>query len=673
MEGIPPRVLAIHEAITEACARAVSAKDRNTIFQQICNALVEREAYTAVSIGTVDKGLLRVTTIAQAGLLDFPVEMPISDMPEIERGSPYVCNNLSDGVDTNVWGAEAAARGFLSLAVFPIKIANNVAALFSIYSRAESAFVTEELAVVEELEHIISGTMVNMKLDGQRARAQIELQKREAIYSRILERAVGMVCEVDEQGVITFVSGSQHHLLGFDLESIMGKPFTDFVHPENVSSFNGLLNKVRQTESSASLELRMKRAHGDYLWAELVSDLREEDEEGRMSAFVIAIRDVTAKKEQIETLQKRINELNDHLKERDEKIRKLNETSTRRLGTAIKQINQISEIRDRLRKNPGLNSGYDLILKSATRALAMDAGGIFTLNSADRTIETRAIVPGRKSIVRNSYSLNEAYLEFESLYKKESISRHGGSGRSLLGTATVHCSPICFSNDIRGFMALGSNGSRILDESDLSIFKLYSTLTAELLKSTNLRVEPAKEIVRSPERACRVESGIAYLVRDNVGLAYELFLEAIMSGTEGLCITRTMPKRIREKYALQRTPIIWLTDEVVEGEKTVHSLQDLSILISNYIENATKPVILVDGIEYLISHKGFGSVYHLLQSKRTQMEANQGILIVPFFRDAIEPKEAKLLEREFRVFGTVTDTYGVKDSARAPQISNDIY
>ena len=32
------------------------------------------------------------------------------------------------------------------------------------------------------------------------------------------------------------------------------------------------------------------------------------------------------------------------------------------------------------------------------------------------------------------------------------------------------------------------------------------------------------------------------------------------------------------------------------------------------------------------------------------MEANQGILIVPFFKDAVEPKEARLLEREFHLF-----------------------
>ena len=170
-----------------------------------------------------------------------------------------------------------------------------------------------------------------------------------------------------------------------------------------------------------------------------------------------------------------------------------------------------------------------------------------------------------------------------------------------------------------------------------------------------------------------MDSRNAYLVPDNVSLAYELFLEAVMSGADGLCITRTMPSRVREKHNLQRTPIIWLTDETVEGEKTIHNLQDLSILISNYVQKATKPVILIDGIEYLISHKGFGSVYHLLQSKRTQVEANDGMLIVPIFRDAMEAKETKLLEREFRVFRAPTDTFAMKEGLASTQIPSEFY
>jgi Cdc6-like AAA superfamily ATPase len=95
---------------------------------------------------------------------------------------------------------------------------------------------------------------------------------------------------------------------------------------------------------------------------------------------------------------------------------------------------------------------------------------------------------------------------------------------------------------------------------------------------------------------------------------------------------------------------VWLTSEKVENERTINSLQDLSILISNYVDKAEKPLILIDGIEYLVSHQGFDSVYHFLQAKGTQVEAADGIMIVPFFKETLEPRQVKLLEREFNLF-----------------------
>ena len=306
--------------------------------------------------------------------------------------------------------------------------------------------------------------------------------------------------------------------------------------------------------------------------------------------------------------------------------------------------------------------------------LAMDAGGVFVVNQGTRKIETKAFAPSKKSTIQTSYHLEDTFVEFETLNKKEPLSRPTAGVYTILGTDTVHCAPISINGRVRGFLALGADGARTLDENELSIIKLYSTLLTTLLKSTDLNVEPAKELIRPLHQQRRVEFGNSYLVPDNVALAYELFLEAIMSGTEGLCITRTAPARVRERYKLQRTPVVWLTDEVVEGEKAIHSLQDLSILVSNYVQKASKPVILIDGIEYLISHKGFESVYHLMQSKRTQMEANQGILIIPFFREAVEAKEAKLMEREFTVFGTASDSPTMtKDAVSARVQPNDFY
>jgi len=291
-----------------------------------------------------------------------------------------------------------------------------------------------------------------------------------------------------------------------------------------------------------------------------------------------------------------------------------------------------------------------MIMDSVVRDLGMDAGGIFILNPQDQAVEAKTLRPITRSSVTSKVPLNRPFLELESLRKNMTISRIVGNEPCILEAESVHCTPISFSKSASGVLAVGSMRREVLDESDLSVLKLYSGLVTTVLETATLTVEPKKELVGVKEGKRRLDFGGSYLVADNVELAYELLLDSVMAGIEGLCITRTMPRKLREKYGLKRTPIVWLTDENVEGEKTIQSLQDLSILISNYIQKTTRSVILVDGIEYLISHSGFDPVYHFMQVKRTQMEANQGILIVPFFRDAVEPKEAKLLEREFQPF-----------------------
>lgn len=638
--------------------------DANAVFNHVCNILVDRQIYSAVSVGISDKAGVNAKTIAQAGLPNFKTEMQLPDLPEIQREGYFVCNNLGLTQNGGQWSSEAAARGFRSMASFPIKIGNSIVAVLGLYSFDEDTFSPEELSKIETLRGIITDALVRMRLDEHKKHAQMELQRREAIYSRVAEKMVGMLCEINHERKITFVGESQQRVLGFETDELMGKPLADFIHPESLETFDSTLRKADQSYSAETAEVRVKLQNGQYAWMELISDGLVDDD-GGISGFHIALRDITERKETTQKLETRVRELEERVKERTQRIRSLDENARQKVTRAINLVNNVFELRDRLKKTPGFESGFEQIVRRAIRDLAMEAGGVFVLNPVTRKIETKAFASCKKSTIQSNYSLEDAFVEFDTFGKKDMLSRAVGDGRSILGTDMVHCTPISVNGQIRGFLALGSESSRILDESDLSIVKLYSALVTTLLRSTDLNVEPTRELIRPMRQVQqrRVEFGNSYLVPDNVALAYELFHEAILSGTEGLCITRTAPTRIRERYKLQRTPVIWLTDEVVDGEKTIHSLQDLSILVSNYVQKATKPVILIDGIEYLISHKGFESVYHLMQAKRTQMEANEGILIIPFFRDAVEAKEAKLLEREFQVYGATSPTVTAEGSS----------
>jgi len=148
------------------------------------------------------------------------------------------------------------------------------------------------------------------------------------------------------------------------------------------------------------------------------------------------------------------------------------------------------------------------------------------------------------------------------------------------------------------------------------------------------------------ERRFMLEPGCCYLFEDDVEKAFKAFVDNVVAGLEGLCVTREFPKHIRTKYRLDKTPIVWLTLDGADGETTVRSLQDLSIMLGNHLNKARCSVILLDGCEYLITNYGFESFLRFLQLNRSRIEREDSILIMPILAEALNPRELGLIERE---------------------------
>jgi hypothetical protein len=148
---------------------------------------------------------------------------------------------------------------------------------------------------------------------------------------------------------------------------------------------------------------------------------------------------------------------------------------------------------------------------------------------------------------------------------------------------------------------------------------------------------------RQPETK---ESAWTCLVKNDVEKAFKVFAGRIANGSQGLCITREPPSRIRRMYALKNTRIVWLTGEKAEGETTVSSLQDLSILIGDFLAEAGGSVVLLDGFEYLVVNHGFDAFIRFLQSTRTRFEQREAVLIAPLMDETLSLKEIRLIERE---------------------------
>ncbi|MEM2942427.1 MAG: DUF835 domain-containing protein [Candidatus Bathyarchaeia archaeon] len=147
-----------------------------------------------------------------------------------------------------------------------------------------------------------------------------------------------------------------------------------------------------------------------------------------------------------------------------------------------------------------------------------------------------------------------------------------------------------------------------------------------------------------------MESDSRYLVKNETDKAFKVFTDKILSGADGLCITREHPAKVKRRYGLENTPVVWLTAERTEAHRTVDSLIDLSILIGDFLQRVKRGVILLDGFEYLITNHGFNPFIKFLQFTRDRLELSNSTLIAPLLEDALDMKQARLIEREMRPY-----------------------
>ncbi len=329
-----------------------------------------------------------------------------------------------------------------------------------------------------------------------------------------------------------------------------------------------------------------------------------------------------------------------------EQNERLNDESALRLIEIIDQVELLAKSKERLRTAPDVSSGLDIVLEAVLWGFGLDFGAVLVLDrNANRANVRASRSKEQKFRLDESYPLG-TYVELEDLQTKSVTKVVEAGERSIFGAETVQLVPILSGKELYGVLALGSLERNPLDASTIRILESYAELVHTFMFERSITVNPTPEVAKPVARALNLEPGQIYLVKKSPASAFDIFAGSVFSGYEGLCITRVHPNTLRKKYGLEKTPIIWLTGEASEGEQSVKSIQDLSILIARFLDKAKKAVILLDGFEYIVTNNGFEPFIRFLQILKDRVQRSSGVLIAPLLREALEPKELALVERE---------------------------
>ena len=145
------------------------------------------------------------------------------------------------------------------------------------------------------------------------------------------------------------------------------------------------------------------------------------------------------------------------------------------------------------------------------------------------------------------------------------------------------------------------------------------------------------------------ENGFSYLIEENrPDFCFDIFARLAKNNKNGLCICRINPAIIRRKYGFDKDlSMLWLTDRESSKESTISpSLESMIYVAEEFIDKNEEALILLDGIEYLISNNGFNPVLRFIRRLIDKISETNTILIIGVGSKSINEQELKLLERE---------------------------
>ncbi|MBU7024752.1 MAG: DUF835 domain-containing protein [Theionarchaea archaeon] len=202
--------------------------------------------------------------------------------------------------------------------------------------------------------------------------------------------------------------------------------------------------------------------------------------------------------------------------------------------------------------------------------------------------------------------------------------------------------PLC------GFPLL--SGMKMVSEEDVKDLELLAGMCAAFVDRTRLLVEPAAENKDSADLRHNLEPGEGYIIAEKKPeKSFEIFVDMVTHEIPGFIVSRTHPERIKRNYNFVRTPMVWLTRSQVEHGVGPNDLSKLIFIIRNFTRRSEQSVVLLDGLEYLMTQNGFEAALRFLRDLKDTVVLNNSRLIIPLHIDTLSEREFGLLERELTI------------------------
>ena len=355
------------------------------------------------------------------------------------------------------------------------------------------------------------------------------------------------------------------------------------------------------------------------------------------------------------------------------------------ISTAIKnaaQYNQVKRFNQELEKEISNTSTRTDILLEAKKALQSETGweegirtivqtmldlgfercGISLVNLLRKTLDLHCGMGAELPPEGTSVPLSDSdYFGVKCVLEKRTIhvrTYNSAEGKQITSESESFVwVPIIFQNEVLAALAADNIESRkAITEEDVKDLEILAGLCAAFIDRTRVLIEPVPEKTLKTGFKNWLDPLEGYIIVERKSVkSFEVFCDLVTHGVPGFVISRDHPDKIRRKYKLVRTPIMWLSRSRIENSIPPSDLPKMNHIIRNFTEKSEETVILLDGLEYLITQIGFDVVVKYLQELKDLVVLNNSRLIIPLHRDMLSDREYSVLEKEFTILKSERD------------------
>ncbi len=154
--------------------------------------------------------------------------------------------------------------------------------------------------VRDEADNPICVLAINRDITAHRL-AEVKLRESEANYREMVENINDVIYTIDMEGVVTYVSPAIEPFLGLPPEKLIGRPFVQYVLPEDLDRVTNNVKEILSGDSPGPNEYRVMRPSGEIRWIRTSSLPIVSDD--RITGLQGVMTDITAAKRAEEKLE----------------------------------------------------------------------------------------------------------------------------------------------------------------------------------------------------------------------------------------------------------------------------------------------------------------------------------------------------------------------------------